>query len=268
MQTQSVHGVKLAYSDRGSGLPVVLIHGFPLDHTMWDAQIEALAGRWRVIAPDLRGFGRSSVIPGTATMEQMAGDVAGLLEAIGVGTPVVLAGLSMGGYVALSFCRQYGHRLRGLILCDTRAAPDTPEAAAGRRETAARVLREGTAPLADAMLPRLLAPSTLQNRPDLVEALRRAILRADPQAIAAASLGMAERPDATPLLSAIACPALVVVGQQDAISPVPEMSKLAEAMPRAQLAVIRDAGHMSPMENPAEVNRAMVSFLEEIANDE
>jgi len=261
MKTLSVNGVRVATVDRGGGLPILLVHGFPLDHTMWDAQVEVLSGRFRVIAPDLRGFGQSGVAAGTVTMDQFADDLAALVDALGMHERVVLCGLSMGGYIAFAFCRKYAARLRGLVLCDTRATADTPEAAAGRWETAQRVLREGTAPLADTMLPKLLAPATLAKRPAIVAALRKMILASDPRGIAAALRGMAERPDSTPLLTEIACPTLVLAGQEDALSPVDEMQALARQIPSAQFVTISGAGHLPPLEQPAETTAAIEGFL-------
>ena len=261
MNTKLVNGIGLAFVDRGTGPAVLLVHGFPLDHSMWNEQIDVLSAGYRVIAPDLRGFGRSGVTDGTITMEQLADDLAGLLDALQLHEPIVFCGLSMGGYVAFQFQRKYGARLRGLILCDTRAAADAPEKAAGRREAAERVLREGPQSLVDAMMPVLFAPETLRNRPDVIESLRRVMLGTDRRAIAAASLGMADRPDLTPGLHAIECPTLVIAGRFDALSPPEEMREIAAAIPAARFAEIPAAGHMSPMENPAEFNAAILEFL-------
>jgi len=206
MKTRAVHGIRLAYVDEGSGTPVVLVHGFPLDHAMWDAQVDALKGQCRVIVPDLRGFGQSDVTEGTVTMEQFADDVAGLLDALGVREPVVLAGLSMGGYVAFQFFRRHRGRLRALVLCDTRAGADTPQAAAARRETAEKVLGEGPGSLVENMPAKLFAAATLKDRPGVAESLVRVIASTDPRAIAAASLGMAERSDVTAMLPEVDCP--------------------------------------------------------------
>jgi len=264
MKTVSVHGVTLATEDRGAGSPLVLIHGFPLDHTMWEAQIEALSGRWRVIAPDLRGFGQSGVTEGTVSMARLADDVAALVEALEIREPIVPCGLSMGGYVALAFWRRHAERLRGLILCDTRAAADSPEAAAARRQTADRVLREGMGILADSMLPRLVAPRTLESRPQIAERLRATILACDPRGAAAAALGMAERPDFTAELGDVRCPTLVLVGADDAISPREEMLSMAAEIPGCRFVSIEGSGHMTPMERPAEVNDAIAAFLTDL----
>lgn len=269
MERARVNGVQLAYVDRGGGRPVVLAHGFPLDHGMWQGQIEALAADYRVIAADFRGFGQSGLADdpaggpagGVSSMRQMAEDLAALLNHLAVTEPVVLCGLSMGGYVAFQFQRAYPRRLAGLILCDTRAVADSPEAAAGRLKTAEQVLRDGPHFLIDAMLPKLLSAGTRQGRPDIVAQLEQTINACQPRGIAAAARGMAERPDVTGWLKEIACPTLVIVGQEDPISPPAEMRGIAAAIAGAIVAEIPGAGHMSPLEQPAAVNRALLAFL-------
>jgi pimeloyl-ACP methyl ester carboxylesterase len=267
MKLQRIADVDLAYEDRGAGPPLLLVHGFPLDHTMWAAQLGALSAAHRVIAPDLPGFGQSPLPPGRdiMTMEHHADVLAALLDALGIDAPIALCGLSMGGYIAFQFARTYRARLRALVLCDTRAAADTPEAAAGRQVTADRVLREGPAPLAESLLPRLLAPDTLHHRPHIVAAARAMMTASDPHGIAAASRGMAVRPDVTPFLRDIDCPTLVLVGEHDAISPPAEMRSLAAALPRAQFVEIAASGHLAPLEAPDAVNAAIAGFLAHLA---
>jgi len=257
----SVKGIELNVVERGAGVPLVLVHGFPLDHSMWQGQIDAIADVCRVIAPDLRGFGASTVTSGTVTMQQFADDVAGLLDALRISGPVVFCGLSMGGYVAWQFALRHRARLAKLILCDTRAVADTPEAAAGRRKTAESVLAEGAKVVAEAMLPKLFAPDTQQTQPQVVEATRQVILRTDPRGIAAALLGMAERPDVSSRLREIDVPALVLCGQHDGIAPPAEMRQIAGTLPHAQYVEIPAAGHMAPLEQPAAVNVALRKFL-------
>jgi 3-oxoadipate enol-lactonase len=261
MRRVQVTGVELAVEDRGVGPPLVLLHGYPLDHAMWSAQVETLAKRHRVLAPDLRGFGRSGVTPGKVAMAQLAKDLAVMLDTLEVEGPVSVCGLSMGGYVAFAFWEQFRQRLRSLVLCDTRAKPDTPQAAADRRKTADRVEGEGVGLLADSMLPKLLSRTTWESRPELVDSLRQMILRAPPEGVAAAARGMAERPDMTGRLGEIRCPVLVVVGADDAISPPEEMRSLAAAIPGSRVVEIPGAGHMSPMEQPEAVSRAIGEFL-------
>ncbi len=257
----TANGVRLAVLDRGQGRAIVLLHGFPLDHTMWRHQVEMLSGQYRVIAPDLRGFGASEAIPGTAAMEDLADDTSALLDALEVRQPVVLCGLSMGGYVAWEMVRKYAWRLSALVLCDTRSQPDTPAAANGRLETAQRVLTEGMGSLAESMLERLLAPSTRERQPELAQGLREVMARTKPEGAAAALRGMAARRDATPLLPTIVVPTLVLCGVHDAISPPGEMQAMAAAIPGARWVPIPDAGHMAPCENPHAVNRALGDFL-------
>jgi len=255
--------VELAVVDRGAGHPLVLLHGFPLDHSMWQAQIDVFSATHRVIAPDLRGFGGSQVVPGTATMEQMADDVAALLDALGIDEPVVLAGLSMGGYVTFPFWRKYANRLRALVLCDTRSVPDSPEAAAVRHQSADNLTSTfSTAQLADTILPKLFAPGTAIEQPGVVDAQRQVILHSSPLGAAAALRGMAARADSTDYLAQMSLPVLVVVGEHDVISPAEEMRLLARAIAGSEFAILQGAGHMSPLERPADFNAALRSFLD------
>lgn len=256
-----IPGATLAVDDVGQGSPILFVHGFPLDRTMWREQVAELSRNFRCVVPDLRGFGQSTVTDGTVTMEQFANDLAALLDALAITEPVVLCVLSMGGYVAWSFARRHASRLKGLILCDTRAVPDSPEAAANRRKLADDVLRTGPELVANAMLPKLLSDRTTTRREEFKEDLRRVILATDPRGIAAASRGMAERDDARPWLPTIDCPALVLVGEQDVISTPAEMSEIASALPQATFRIIADAGHLAPLENPGPTNEAIRTFL-------
>lgn len=261
MPTVNIGDISLNVLDRGRGVPLLLVHGFPLDHTMWQGQIDDLAAACRVIAPDLRGFGQSSVTAGTVRMEQFADDLADLLDGLGIQEPVVCCGLSMGGYVAWEFARRHRARVAKLILCDTRAVADSPEAAAGRLKTAEKVLAEGAKVVADSMLGKLFAPSTPQNQPAVVEATRQVMLRTSPQGIAAALRGMAERTDFSDKLSEFDWPALVICGEHDAIATADEMRGIAEKLPQAHFVMVKDAGHMAPLEQPAVVNAAIREFL-------
>jgi len=253
--------VSLAVEDIGSGPPVLFLHGFPLDHSMWAEQLSALAASHRVIAPDLRGFGASGVTPGKVTMVQMADDCAGLIDALGIQTPIALVGLSMGGYVAWQFVQRHAAKLGKLVLCDTRSVADTPQAAETRLKMAEHVLKHGTSAVAEAMLPKLFAPATYEKRPQVVESVRRMMLAAPPTGVAAAQHGMAARPDVSSMLPTIQVPTLVICGEHDAISPLAEMRTIAESIPGATLVVVPDAGHMAPMENPGVVNAALKEFL-------
>jgi 3-oxoadipate enol-lactonase len=261
MQHIAVSNGMLNVFSQGKGQTLLFVHGFPLNHAMWHLQFDPFSKSYRVLAPDLRGFGESSVTPGVVTMENMADDLHGLLHGAMVSGPVVFCGLSMGGYVAWQFFRKYRPQLRALILCDTRATPDSPEAAAGRATLAEAVLAKGAEAAYDATLPKLVSPKTMERWPDLVANLRSMVLRNKRAGIAAALHGMAERPDCSDLLPQIDVPTLVICGQDDAITPPDEMQKMASTIPHAQFVRIPNAGHMAPMENPDAVNGAIHRFL-------
>jgi 3-oxoadipate enol-lactonase len=262
MPAITANGVDLNVLIAGEGPTIVLVHGFPLDQTMWRGQIEHLAKSRRVIAPDLRGFGGSGAVdPAEVSMETFADDLAALLDALGIGEPVCLCGLSMGGYIALAFVRKYRDRLSSLILCDTKASDDDAAAKKTREQTALKVLENGPDILAEAMAEKLFAESTRRQQPEVVKEIQDVIRAARPESIAAALRGMAARPDSTDLLPSIDLPTLVLVGEHDAITTADEMRSMATALPRATFVEIADAGHMAPLERPAAVNAAIDHFL-------
>lgn len=267
MQHLPVGDLEMHYVDTrpagatGESPVVLLVHGFPLDHSMWSGQLEGLGDQFRMIAPDLRGFGRTGGAGMVTTMEQMADDLAGMLDALQIDSPIVFCGLSMGGYVGWQFVRKYRDRVCGLVQCDTRAAADSAEAIETRLKMAAHVLEYGTAAVAEAMPAKMFAASSLSGRREIVAATRQVIVQSSPQAIAAAQRGMAERPDVTDSLAKIDLPVLCMVGEHDAISPPEEMQSIAEALPHGKLATIGDAGHMAPLENPAAVNAVLRDFV-------
>jgi pimeloyl-ACP methyl ester carboxylesterase len=228
---------------------------------MWTRQVTALRDRFRMIVPDLRGCGASRFPAArVTTMAQLAGDLVQLLSHLGV-DQVTFCGLSMGGYIAWEFWRRYSDRVAKLILCDTRAVADVKEAAQKRLATADRVLAEGPGFLYDEMRARLLAPDTARIAPDADALVAQMIRQADAAGIAALSRGMAERADASDLLANIDVPTLVLVGEQDAISPPDEMRTIAERIAGARFTVIPRAGHLAPLENPAAVNAQVAAFL-------
>lgn len=263
VQTRVVEAgdVRLNVAQAGEGPPVLFVHGFPLDHQMWQGQLSGLAGSHRLIAPDLRGFGKSSATPGAVSMAQYADDLAALLDALDIREPVTFCGLSMGGYIAWQFAQKHRNRLARLVLCDTRAVADSEEAAGGRRKNAEKVLNEGPAFLAEAMLPKLFAPGSHAYLASAVEQTKQIILQTSREGISAALLGMAERPDVSDRLASLDLPALVVCGEQDAIAPPAEMRQIALAMPNATYVEIPAAGHMAPLEQPAAFNAALLHFL-------
>jgi 3-oxoadipate enol-lactonase len=260
-ETIAIGDIDLHAVVRGCGVPLVLLHGFPLDHTMWDAQFDPFAHRCRVIAPDQRGFGRTPLGRQTLTIEALADDVAALLDAMQVRDRAIICGLSMGGYVALAFHRKYATRVRALILCDTRANADTPAGAADRIALIERVHATGSVAVVETMLPKLVAPTTYAQQPRVVECVRQMMLGTAPSTMVAALRALATRPDSTNHLPHIAVPTLALVGEHDVITPVEVMQAMADAIPHCQRAVIPGAGHMSPMERPAAFTTAVLEFL-------
>jgi 3-oxoadipate enol-lactonase len=260
MALHQIRDVELSVSVSGIGMPIVFVHGFPFHGSMWDAQAAALPG-WQAVVPDLRGFGRSG--RGALddwTMDTFADDLAALIGVVGLG-PVVMCGLSMGGYVAFAFWRRYRDLCQALVLADTRAEADTEAGRASRRAMADRVLAEGTGFVADDMLPRLLSGRTRRERPEVVARVRAMIEGTSAETIARAQRAMAVRPDSRRDLGGIDVPVLVVAGEEDAIVPVAEAEVMATAIPGARLELVPDAGHLAPMEDPPAFNRVLAGWL-------
>ena len=254
--------MRLAYADQGPGPVVVLLHGFPLSRAMWAEQLSGIGSIYRVIAPDLRGHGESPAPDGVYTMDEMADDVIELLETLHISEPIVLGGLSLGGYVALSLIVRYPQRVRGLMLMDTQAGADTAEAAQGREATARAVIEAGSAaPIVDPMIGRLFSKVTREERPERVEPLRAVMEQTSARGIAGTLRGMAIRPDRRGDLASISVPTLVLVGEDDVITPPAVARSLAEAIPGARLEVISKAGHMAPYENHSVANVVILRFL-------
>jgi pimeloyl-ACP methyl ester carboxylesterase len=253
-----INGIELAYDDHGIGMPVIFLHAFPLNRTMWTGVTTALLAdqRYRLVALDWRGFGESEVGGTILTMEQLADDLAALMDRLGM-QKAVLCGLSMGGYAAFAFLRKYPQRITGLILADTKPEADSEEARAAREDVARLAENRGSEAIADLQIPRLLAEQTRRQRPEVEIQVRRMIDAATPPGIAAASRGMAQRQDATPLLATIQCPTLVIVGEQDVLTPPGVAREYASQIAEARFAIIPRAGHLSNLEQPER-------FLEEV----
>jgi len=262
MAITRIDDIQMAYTDTGVGRPVVLIHGYPFNRSLWNEQVETLSNSYRVIVPDLRGFGETDASTGTATMNRMAQDVGQLLDHLRI-SQAVIGGLSMGGYVALAFYKQFPSRVRALVLADTRAQADTEEAKQTRAQQAEKALSEGMAGIADAMLPKLLTPETVSKRPEVVKRVRDMMLKTKPEGAAAALLGMAEREDQTELLSRVTSPTLILVGAEDAITPVADSEKMRDCIAGSRLVVIENAGHVSNLERTEQFNEALLKFLRE-----
>lgn len=258
-----VRGIEVAYDDVGSGPSVVLLHGYPFNRSMWRDQVVELQQHHRVIIPDLRGHGESAVSKSPATMQRMAGDVASLLETLNI-SRATIGGLSMGGYVALAFYRLFPLRVRSLVLADTRPQEDTDEGKRNRETQAKKALQEGMEGIADALLPKLLAAETVAKRPELVKRVRKMIVETAPEGAAAALRGMAERQDQTSFLSRIIAPTLILVGSEDALTPVADAELMHREIGGSRLQVIEGAGHVSNIEKPEDFNRALVKFLSDV----
>lgn len=265
----TVNDIQMAYSDVAeagrSGLTLLLVHGFLLNRSMWDPQLDVLRHRARVIAPDLRGFGASEGgAPGPLTMQQQADDLAALLEYLEVPGPVVFCGLSMGGYVAFQFWQRHRQRVAGLVLADTRATPDTPEQREVRLSTAARADElADPQPVIDSLAPRMFAPERGLTDP-VVRQVLAMLAGTSARSAADGQRGLAQRPDSVPLLPEIDVPTLVIVGEHDRVTPPPESDLVAEHLPRAALVRVPDAGHMSNLEAPEVFNPALMAYLDSV----
>jgi 3-oxoadipate enol-lactonase len=257
-----VNGADIAYDDHGIGQPVIFLHAFPLNRSMWSDVMVALLNeqRFRLVALDWRGFGESEISVDRSTMELLADDVAGLMDVLGM-QQAVLCGLSMGGYVAFAFLRKYPERVRGLILADTRPGADNEEGKENREKVARLAEEQGSGTIADLQVPRLLSEYTRQQHPEVVARVQQMIYAATPAGIAAASRGMAERVDSTDLLTRISCPTLVLVGEQDELTPPTVARDYATKIPGVRFATIPQAGHLSILEQPEAFFHVVREFL-------
>lgn len=257
-----INGIDIAYDDHGIGYPVIFLHAFPLNRTMWTGQVAALLddGRYRLVAPDWRGFGESKLRDDVSTMELLADDVAGLMDQLGMPS-AVLCGLSMGGYAAFAFLRKYPQRLGGLILASTHPLTDTEDGRANREKLAQLALAQGSDAVAEFQSGKLLAPATRQHHQEIEMRVRQMIRSASPSGIAAASRGMAQRGDASDLLATIICPTLVIAGEHDNLVSQELVRDYAGKIPGAQCVLIPQAGHLVNLEQPETFQEVVRTFL-------
>jgi 3-oxoadipate enol-lactonase len=253
----------IAYWTLGDGPPVVLLHPFPVNHEFWLPVAGALAARYRVILPDLRGHGDSDAGEGLATMEKHAADIAQVMNDADVGR-APLIGVSIGGYVLFEFWRKHRGRVAALGLCNTKAPADGAEARAGRLQVAADVLERGTEPFFESMIPKLLGRTTREARPDLMDGVLRMMRKMSPDDVAQVQRGMAARPDSVETLKTINVPTLLVTGDMDIMTGVNEAELMRQHIAGSQLRVIPKAGHYSPWEQPEEAGRILRQFLDEL----
>lgn len=260
MPQATIAGAPLHYDVRGKGPAILFFHAFPLGLAQWDEQARALERTHQVVRFDARGFGRTPAGDGLLTMERIADDGAALLDHLGIGAAVV-CGLSMGGYAAFAFVRRHALRLRGLVLADTRATPDTPEARENRGKQAEKVRQEGTTAIADAFLSKLVGETTKKQNQALVARLKDLILANPPAGVVNALAGLAARADSTPTLREIRVPTLIVCGVEDTLTPVADSEVLHAGIAGSRLEILPRAGHLSNMESPADFDAALQKFL-------
>jgi 3-oxoadipate enol-lactonase len=254
-----VDSLDIGYDDVGSGVPLLFVHAFPLNRTMWAPQVSALVERCRCVAADLRGFGESSAAP-PYSVDRYADDLARLLDQLRI-DKVALVGCSLGGYVSFAFWRRHRNRVRALVLADTRAGADTEETIAKRHQLIEVAQTEGATGVANLQIPSLVGKTTRERQPDTYDAVHRMMAQARPEGIVGAIEAMMHRPDSTATLATIDVPTLIVVGEEDVPTPVKESRAMHEAIPGSRLEIVAQAGHLSSLERPAAFNHLLTEFL-------
>jgi pimeloyl-ACP methyl ester carboxylesterase len=263
MQKVRSDDAEIYYDVAGSGSPVVLLHPFPVNHEFWVPVAKSLSSRYQLIMPDLRGHGESGVGDGPATMQKHAFDIARVMDAAGVDR-ALLIGVSIGGYAIFEFWRRFRDRVTGLVLCNTKAPADSAEARANRLQAANDVLERGTEPFFESMLPKVLGETTRHSRPDLVEGALRMMRKMSAEDVAGVQRGMAERTDSMATLKTINVPTLIITGDEDVMTGVPEAEVMKQNIFGSQLRIVGKAGHYSPWEQPEEVGRLLRRFLDSV----
>ena len=263
MERISSGDAEICFDVAGSGPPAVLLHPFPVHREFWLPVAEYLSSRYRLVMPDLRGHGDSSLGDGPASMQKHAADVARVMTAAGIDR-APLVGVSIGGYVTFEFWRQFRDRVSALVLCNTKAGLDTAEARAGRLQSAEDVLQKGTELFFEGMLQKVFGDSTRHSRPDLVEGALRMMRKMSPEDVAGVQRGMADRPDSVPTAKTIDVPTLILTGDEDMLTGVPEAEVMKQSIRGSQMRVVAKAGHYSPWEQPEAVGRLLRQFLDSV----
>nr|WP_040684258.1 alpha/beta fold hydrolase [Nocardiopsis halotolerans] len=257
-----MRGISVTYTDRGAGYPILLVHGHPFDRTMWEPQVKALAGRgYRVIVPDLRGYGHSTVVPGTTNLDTFARDLAGLLDHLGLDV-VSVVGLSLGGQIALELYRLFPDRIDSLTLTATNPRPETEQGRAARAALAERLRAEGMRGYADEMLVGMMTADNVRELPEVADHVRAMMYAAPPEGAAAALLGRARRQDYVPLLRRVSAPTLLVGGQYDGFTPPDFTESMHVMVPDSVVEIIEGAGHLPNLERPERFNEVLRRFLD------
>jgi 3-oxoadipate enol-lactonase len=264
--TQVTPSLSISHRQKGEeGTPLVFLHAFPLSSAMWAAQIDEFSSQYRVYAPDLRGIGKTSSFDAKPSVQTMASDLSSWLEEQGIYEPVILCGLSMGGYVALEFARTYPEKMRALVLADTRADADSAEARKTRNEMIAFATENTGSAVAQKMLPKLLGKTTQSSFPRLAGKVKDLALPNSGKNLARLVAAMRDRRDSTSALAEIVCPTLVIGGQEDVVSPPEVMAGIANNMRDVRHVVLEGAGHLANLERPEAFNGELERFLKEIA---
>ncbi len=260
-----VDGMALFYNDEGQGEPLLLVHGFPLSSDLFKPQRAALANQYRIITPDLRAMGRSDVpIDGVYSVDVYADDLIALLDELGISL-ITVGGLSMGGYIVFALLRRHPERIKGVILMDTKAEPDTEAGRENRRKMAEQARAEGAGATADVMLPKMLTERTRTEQPELATFLRDMMAATPVEGLVGALDALANRPDSTQTLAQIKVPTLVIVGSEDTLTPPSDAEKIRSGIEGAQLVVIDGAAHAANLERPNEVNEALAAFMDQLS---
>ena len=251
----------LEYDIRGKGVPILFIHGYPLSRKIWDLQMDGLSDIAMVISVDLRGHGESYPFEGPYSMDLLAEDCKHVLVDLNIKQPVLVCGLSMGGYVTLNLYRMYPQLFKGMILTSTRSGPDSPEGKVNRDASIKNALEHGASFIADNMIQKILSPVTTVSRPELVKSVHAIMADTSIQGIVGALQGMRDRPDSTPVLPKIDCPVLIIHGLDDQLIPIKEAESMKEQIPEANLVVLSEAGHLPNLEQPDKYNLAIRNFV-------
>lgn len=254
-------GAEIFYDISGDGPPVILLHPFPVHHEFWLPIAPFLCSRYRLIMPDLRGHGESALGDGPATMPKHAADIVSVMTAAGV-SRAPLVGVSIGGYAIFEIWRRYRERVSALVLCNTKAAADTADARNARLQSATEILDRGTEPFFEGMLQKILGETTRRSRPDLVENALRMMRKMSPEDVAGVQRGIAERTDSVPTLQTINVPTLIVTGDEDKMTGVPQAEIMKQNIAGSEMRVIPKSGHYSPWEQSEEVGRILRNFLD------
>jgi 3-oxoadipate enol-lactonase len=263
MNRISSDDAEICYEAMGNGPPVVLLHPFPANHDLWTPVAQTLVSRYRLIMPDLRGHGESSLGTGPATMQKHAADIGRVMDDTGVDR-APLIGVSIGGYAIFEFWRRFRDRVTALVLCNTKAQADTPEARANRLQAAEDVLQRGTSQFFDSMAQKLLGETTRGSRPDLVEGAVRMMRKMSAEDVAGVQRGMADRPDSVAALQTITVATLIITGDEDIMTGLAEAESMKQNISGSHMKIVAKAGHYSPWEQPEEVGRLLRQFLDSV----